>query len=151
MLWRLTGCWSWSCLFFDSFLDDVELPALLSLAFGPELPVTDDAVVENVVAWPGTFGRALSVPFERGELLGPKLLLLVGEGVEFLRGRDSSDALLVLELQDGVFTEKLEDSLLELLVLRPDPTLLRMVHGLEAERVSRHEGLPVHNPLLRGA
>ena len=42
------------------------------------------------------------------------------------------------------------DSLLELLGLRPEPERLRMVHSLEAERVSSHERLPVHDPLLRG-
>ena len=77
--------------------------------------------------------------------------MLVVEGVELLHRRDSSDALLALELEEGHLTKKLNYSLLELLVLRPAPELLRMVHGLEAERVSSHERLPVHNPLFGGS
>ena len=45
-------------------MDQVELPALLGLAFGPELLVADDALLEDVVAGPGAFTRAPPVPFE---------------------------------------------------------------------------------------
>ena len=136
-------------------MDDVELPALLGLAFGPELPVTDDGpVLEDVVASVDSLGRALPVPFERGVLLGPPFLELGTQQIKLLNVRLPANALLALKLEDGVLKEKLMDSLLELLVLRPEPEQLRMVHSLEAERVSSHrlasQRLPVNNPLLRG-
>ena len=82
----------------------MELPALLGLALGLELLVADDSVLEDVVAGVGALLGTLPVPLECRILLGPPSLQLVVEGVKFLCGRFSTNALLALELEQDVLS-----------------------------------------------
>ena len=131
-----------------SLVQDVELPALFRRTLGLELLLAFSAVREDPAAGIGALLRTLSIPLERRVLFGPPPLLLVVEGVEFLRGRCSSDALFALQLEQDVFASQFIVPHLQLLVLGPASELLRRIHRLEAENIRVHDRLPVNNPFL---